>query len=269
MRPTEPPGSRIPRSSSASSPLPTSRRTASRGVLQIAAAAQHIAAAEGRREGFQALSGERDAPLHEQAVGVAADGGAGQRQHQWEFGQPLQVAEGRGEQGGRDAPPASSTRCTGARRSGPDVRAIGHPPDHQVQLADLQLRQQVGAGAGGDADHQRTVAPVQAPDHLGTTRLSTVDSTPTRTSRPAPRGRAGCSLRRAGPARRAGIAQEGHPCLGQLGAGLAPFEQPRAEDFLQFLRVLEIAGRDTATASAAWRSCAGGRLRGSRRGGGT
>lgn len=34
--PTEPPGSRIPRSSSASSPLPTSRRTASRGATQIA-----------------------------------------------------------------------------------------------------------------------------------------------------------------------------------------------------------------------------------------
>lgn len=120
-----------------------------------------------------------------------------------------------------------------------DVRAIGHPPDHQVQLADLQLRQQVGAGSGGDADHQRTVAPVQAPDHLGhhqaLHRRQHADPHRLDLRLVAAQGVHPVAQ---GLHAGAGIAQEGHARLGQLGAGLAPFEQARAEDFLQFLEGL-------------------------------
>ncbi|MDU3668762.1 MAG: hypothetical protein E7G00_24155, partial [Escherichia coli] len=73
----------------------------------------------------------------------------------------------------------------------------------------------------------------------GTTRLSTVDSTPTRTvSTCASWPRRAFPPVAQGLHAGAGIAQEGHARLGQLGAGLAPFEQARAEDFLQFLEGL-------------------------------
>ncbi|MDT4861377.1 hypothetical protein FQZ97_959810 [compost metagenome] len=120
-----------------------------------------------------------------------------------------------------------------------DFRAVGHAPDHQVQLAHTQLRQQVGARPGEHADHQRGVPLVQALHHFRQQQAFY------RGQHAQAHGAGGVlALAQAvhpiaqGLYARAGVAHEGQPRLGQAGASLAALEQAGVEDFLQLLEGL-------------------------------
>ncbi|MNE41340.1 hypothetical protein D3C80_1354040 [compost metagenome] len=120
-----------------------------------------------------------------------------------------------------------------------DLRAVGHPPDHQVQLADLELGQQLGAGAAGDLDHQRTVTGVQAGDGFGQQpafhRRQRPDAHLTALQfAAAHHAHAVAQGLHAG----AGVAQEGLAGGSEHHPALAALEQRVAEDLLELLEGL-------------------------------
>ncbi|MNJ53801.1 hypothetical protein D3C77_492110 [compost metagenome] len=120
-----------------------------------------------------------------------------------------------------------------------DLRAFGHAPDHQIQLADMQLRQQVRTRPGGHADHQGLMTLMQAAQHLrhqqAFDRGQHTDTHLRRRMFLTAQGTyAFTQGLHAGP----GVTHETHPGRGQFDTLLAAFEQARLQQLFKLLEGL-------------------------------